>query len=65
MDVRSWLVNQAIYDAGLTPTAADLDAISKDAPPPQIMDGGSHYNKPIAPLLATKFHARLTEKGFI
>lgn len=65
MDVRSWLVNRAIYDAGLTPTAADLKAISEDAPPPQIMDGGSHYNKPIAPLLATKFYARLTEKGFI
>lgn len=65
MDVRTWLNTRAIYDAGLTPTAADLDAISKDAPPPQIMDGGSHYNKPIAPLLATKFYARLTEKGFI
>lgn len=65
MDVRTWLVNQAIYDAGMTPTEADLDAISKDTPPPQIMDGGSHYNKPIAPLLADLFYARLTEKGYI
>lgn len=65
MNVRSWLVERAIYDAGLTPTAADLDSISKDAPPPQIMDGGSHYSKPIAPLLADLFYTRLTEKGYI
>lgn len=65
MDVRTWLVNRAIYDAGITPTQADLDAIARDTPPPQIMDGGSHYNKPIAPLLATMFHTRLIEKGYI
>lgn len=65
MDVRTWLVNRAIYDAGMTPTQADLDAIAKDTPPPQIMDGGSHYNKPIAPLLAGMFHKRLIEKGYI
>ena len=64
MDVRSWMVKQAIYDAGLSPTAADREAMAADAPPPQIMDGGSHYNKEIAPLLAAKFADFLTRKGF-
>ena len=64
MDIRSWMVNQAIYDAGLTPTATDQEAMAADAPPPQIMDGGSHYIKAVAPLLAARFADFLTRKGF-
>lgn len=65
MNVRKWLVEKAIYEAGVTPTAADLAQIEKDAPPLSIMDGGTHFNRPIAPLLADKFYARLASKGFI
>lgn len=65
IDIRSWLVNQAIYDAGLTPTAADLKAMSEDAPPPQIMDNGSHPLIFMVPHIAKKFENFLNEKGYI
>ncbi|WP_427130300.1 hypothetical protein [Pseudarthrobacter sp. S9] len=66
INVRDYLVNHAIYDAGMTPTQADLDAMANDTPPPSIMDGGSHYNIPIAPLLAQNvFYPYLTKKGLI
>lgn len=64
IDVRSWLVNDAIYEAGLTPTQSDLDNIALDAPPPQIMDQGTHYLKPIAPLIAKKLKTHLEERGY-
>lgn len=65
IDVRSWMVNNAIYELGLEPTAADLAAMANDAPPPSIMDGGSHYTKPVAPLLAEIFKDWLVGKGYV
>ncbi|KUM31567.1 hypothetical protein AQ436_00045 [Arthrobacter sp. EpRS66] len=65
IDIRSWLVHEAIYEAGITPTQADLDNMAVDAPPPSIMDGGSHYNKPIAPLIAKKLAKILKERGMV
>lgn len=65
IDIRSWLVNEAIYEADITPTKADLDNMAVDAPPPSIMDGGSHYNKPIAPLIAKKLAKILKERGLV
>lgn len=65
IDLRSWLVNEAIYEAGLTPTQADLNNMANDAPPPSIMDSGSHYNKPIAPLIAKNLSTILTERGMV
>lgn len=65
IDMQQYLVKRAIYDAGLTPTAADLDAISKDAPPPQIMDGGSHPLKFMLPQITTQFENFLNEKAYV
>lgn len=65
IDIRSWLVHEAIYEAGITPTQADLDNMAVDAPPPSIMDSGSHYNKPIAPLIAKKLAKILKERGLV
>lgn len=64
LDIRSWFVNQAIYDLGLTPTSGDLAAIAGDAPPPQITDGGSHYTKPVAPLIAAKVAGKINALGY-
>jgi hypothetical protein len=36
LDIRTYLVQQAIYDAGLTPTAQDLTDISNDVIPTQL-----------------------------
>lgn len=65
IDIRTYLVNQGIYDAGLTPTAADLDAMSKDAPPPQIMDSTSHPLVFMIPHIAKKFADFLNEKAYV
>lgn len=65
IDMRGYLVNQGIYDAGLTPTAADLKAMSEDAPPPQIMDAGSHPLPFMVPHVAKKLAAFLEEKAYI
>lgn len=64
IDIRTWLVNEAIHEAGLTPTKADLDNMAADAPPPQIMDQGTHYLKFIAPLIAAKLKTHLEERGY-
>ena len=65
VDVRKWLVHEAIHELGYTPTAADLANMEKDAPPPQIMDWGTHYLKPVAPLLAKKVRNHLLERAYI
>lgn len=65
IEIRSWLVHEAIYELGLTPTAEDLAAIAADAPPPQIMDGGSHHTKPVAPLIAEIFKNWILGKGYV
>lgn len=65
LEMRDYLVHQAIYDAGLTPTQADLDNMALDAPPPQIWDDGSHYLQNIAPFVSTRIQNRLTAKGLI
>lgn len=65
IDMRAYLVTDAIRDAGLTPTAADLEAMAADAPPPQIMDGGSHPLPFMVPLMAQKFADYLEEKAYI
>lgn len=65
IDIRKYLVTDAIYDAGLTPTAEDLKAMAEDAPPPQIMDGGSHPLPFMVQHVARKFAAFLEEKAYI
>lgn len=65
IDIRKWLVTTAITDAKLTPTAADLKAMEEDAPPPQIMDGGSHPLIFMIPLIADKMEEYLNAKGYM
>lgn len=65
IDIRKWLVHEAIHELGYTPTSADLANMAVDAPPPQIMDQGTHYLKPVAPLLAKKVRNHLLERAYI
>lgn len=76
-DLRAYLVTQAIYDQGITPTATDLSYMAKDTLPPSIManyvvDGngnatwdGTHYSVGTAAKVAAKLQAVLTSKGWI
>lgn len=65
LNIRQYLVNQAIYDAGVTPTEADLANMGNDAPPQSIWDNGSHFIKPIAPHVAAFIGEHLASKGFL
>lgn len=58
-DVQSYLVNKALADMGLTPTAADTAATNAGTIPPQLYATGDniHFSKAAAANLATKFFA--------
>lgn len=64
VDVRSWLVKQAIYDMGITPTAGDLLAMSEDRPPASVMDDTTHFSKATATALAAKFSIELDRRDW-
>lgn len=71
-DLRRYLVDQAIYDLGLTPTAADLAKMAGDTLPPSIMDpgaagtgDGTHYSKATAALVGRRVHDFLTSREWI
>lgn len=72
-DLRSYLVNQAIYDLGISPTPADLEAMAGDTLPPSIMahssDGvardGVHYSRDTAKLVGRKIYEQLSMRGWV
>jgi flagellar basal body rod protein FlgC len=68
LDLRAYLVNQAIYDLGITPTTADNTAMAADTLPPSIMDGGTdntHWSKATAALVAAQINNYLTTRGWV
>lgn len=64
VDVRGWLVRDAIYGLGLTPTTEDLAAITADAPPPQIMVDTIHWGKPVAASLTGIFNTAILRRDW-
>lgn len=42
LDWRKYIVHQAIYDLGITPTAEDLANMANDCPPPSVMTDATH-----------------------
>lgn len=72
-DLRSYLVNQAIYDLGITPTSDDVKAIEGDTLPPSIMAYGSdgatrdgvHYSRETAKLVGARIFEELNKRGWI
>lgn len=72
LDLRGYLVTQAIYDLGLTPTATDLAKMAADTLPPSIMDpgadgtgDGTHYSKATAALVAQQVFNYLTTREWV
>lgn len=57
VDLRWYMVNHAIYDAGLTPTATDLLDIAADCIPTSLMADDVHFNA-TGYTMAGKFLAR-------
>lgn len=57
LDVQAYLVERAIYDAGLTPTGADTTAMGKGEIPPQLFVDGIHLIPAAHTAIATKWIA--------
>ncbi|KUM31897.1 hypothetical protein AQ436_01920 [Arthrobacter sp. EpRS66] len=71
-NLRGYLVNQAIYDLGITPTSEDLSKMAADTLPPSIMDPGAdglgdntHYSKAVHTLVGDRVHDYATSRDWI
>ena len=66
-DYRAWLVNEAIYALGITPTAGDLANMQNDTLPPSIMVSGDsvHYSPATAAAAAARIKTELTNRGWL
>lgn len=66
IDVQGYLVNKCIYDLGITPTQADLDAIAAKTIPPSLMDDVTHWSRAVANALAVNLFAPfIIKKGWV
>lgn len=66
-DMRRYLVDRAIYDLGITPTATDREKMAGDTLPPSIMDPGdsTHYSRGTAALVAAQVNEYLNTRGWV
>jgi lysophospholipase L1-like esterase len=64
-DYRAWLVKEAIYELGITPTAGDLAQIAGDTLPSSIMTDPVHYSPATAAKAAARIKTELTNRGWI
>lgn len=66
LDIRRYLIDKAITDLGITPTADDTAKIASDTLPPSIMDDSIHYSRATANILAlNQYKPFLVEKGWV
>lgn len=64
LDVRRYLIDHGLADAGLTPDAADLTAISEDRIPPQLHSDSIHFTTAGQNAVGNCIAAKLTSKGW-
>ena len=64
-DYRAWLVKEAIYELGITPTAGDLVQMAGDTLPSSIMTDPVHYSPATAAKAAARIKLELTNRGWI
>lgn len=64
-DVRRYLIDEALADAGITPTGADSAAIAGDTYPPSLSHDGLHYTPLAASLIAARIRDHLDQKGYL
>lgn len=64
-DLRGWLIRHGLAAAGITPTAADLDAISKDCIPTSLMYDNTHLTVTGRQIEAARIAHILTTKGWL
>ena len=65
VDIRRYMIDQAIYDMGMTPTLQDLEDIQKDCIPRIFLNDNVHFNT-LGYEATGKFLANIIkEKGWI
>lgn len=64
INLRSYLVERGLNDAGLKPTNEDLDSLSHGAVPPQLMEDGKHFTAKGYELIAKLVREKLQELGY-
>lgn len=64
-NVRRYLIEDGLADAGITPTADDLAKIAADAPPPSLMSDSVHFNAIAYNLIANRLYEIISSKGWV
>lgn len=65
VDLENYLVNQCIYDMGLTPTAEDLEKMSQGTIPPQLMYDSTHPNAETRVYIARFIYNEMLSRGWV
>lgn len=65
LDIRTYLINYGLEDAGLTPTKEDKSSISRNKMPPSLLSDNIHGNKYFYELLANQVYRRLQYLGYL
>lgn len=65
INLREYFATEAIYEAGLTPTSEDLDAMALGLCPPQFMYDGTHLTKEGNLLVAKQVYKRAKNLGYL
>ena len=64
VDVRRWLIDHGLTEAGITPTAADTAAVAADTLPPSLMADNTHLNTAGSQALGRYLATILQQKGW-
>lgn len=65
INLRSYMVDNGLKDASLSPTPADLDAVTKGEVPPQLIPDGCHFTSVGYRLLARLVEERMKQLGYV
>jgi lysophospholipase L1-like esterase len=65
INLREYLSTYGVYDAGITPTQADLDAMAVGAVPPSLLSDTVHFNSYGYTVIGNQIYKRLKELEII
>jgi lysophospholipase L1-like esterase len=65
LDVRRYLIDDGLRDAGIKPSTLDNNAITNDTIPPSLLNDTIHPNLTAKPLIAKLIFNTLKEKGWV
>lgn len=64
INLRGYLVEKGLQDAGLTPTTTDRDSIRHEQVPPQLLTDGCHFTPKGYELIAKLVQEKFSELGY-